>query len=271
MAAYREWLTAGVDLLLGPYGSGLVRAVAPVVTGRGKILWNHGGSADDLAAPLVVTTPAPASTYLTGAVDLAQRRGLGSVLIARGRGRFASEVASGARRRAEEFGLEVHEAAPADLPATEMSPGAAVLVVGTFEEDVAAVQRIRAGPEPGLLGCVAAGLAEFGRRLGPAAEGVVAPVQWIPQSSLPEVGPDGVRFARRYRAAFAEEPSYVAAQAAATGYLAEEAARRLLQPEEVQARRTTTLLGRFALDGSWRQVGHCPTTVEWRGGRHVAL
>jgi len=38
-----------VDLLLGPYSSGLTRAVAPLAEGHGKILWNHGGSSDAIA------------------------------------------------------------------------------------------------------------------------------------------------------------------------------------------------------------------------------
>jgi ABC-type branched-subunit amino acid transport system substrate-binding protein len=46
--AYAGWID-DVDLLLGPYASGLVRAVAPMVRDAGRILWNHGGSADDLA------------------------------------------------------------------------------------------------------------------------------------------------------------------------------------------------------------------------------
>ena len=57
--AYAAWLNS-MDLLIGPYASGLVRAVAPLVRDAGRLLWNHGGSADDLAQPGVVSHPAPA-------------------------------------------------------------------------------------------------------------------------------------------------------------------------------------------------------------------
>jgi hypothetical protein len=59
----------------------------------------------------------------------------------------------------------------------------------------------------------------------------------------------------------------VAAQAAAAGYLAAEAHRRRYQHHQIQRWKTTTLLGNFALDQMWRQVGQSPITIEWRQGR----
>jgi Periplasmic binding protein len=72
--AYAAWLNS-IDLLIGPYASGLVRAVASLVRDAGRLLWNHGGSADDLAQPGVVPFPAPASSYFDGVVDEAVARG----------------------------------------------------------------------------------------------------------------------------------------------------------------------------------------------------
>src|SRR5215475_2794241 len=48
LEAYTSWV-GKVDLLIGPYSSGLVRAIAPRLRHVGLLLWNHGGSADDLA------------------------------------------------------------------------------------------------------------------------------------------------------------------------------------------------------------------------------
>ena len=265
--AYRGWLGGQVDVLLGPYGSGLVRQVGPIVSRQGALLWNHGGSADDLTRPLVVPVSAPASTYFRGAVELAHRRGLHRVVFAQGRGRFASAVISGAHQRATELGLAVQEVPLAEWAIAGSLTEAAVLIVGTFIEDLAAVEQIRAGPEPGLLGCVAAGLLEFGNRLGRAADRVVGPVQWIPNAATPEVGPSGVAFSQRYESEDGQPPDYVAAQAAAAGYLAAEAHRRRYPHHQLKRWKTTTLLGNFALDESWHQIGHSPITIEWRGGR----
>jgi hypothetical protein len=143
----------------------------------------------------------------------------------------------------------------------------AVLIVGTFTEDLAIVEQIRAGAGPGLLGCVAAGLPEFGNRLGPAADRVVGPVQWLAQALTPQVGPSGTAFSLRYESENGEPPDYIAAQAAAAGYLAAEAHRRRYTHHQLNRWKTTTMLGNFALDKSWRQIGHTPITIEWRRGR----
>lgn len=267
--AYQRWLGSRIDVLLGPYGSGQVRRVAPVVSDQGALLWNHGGAADDLARPLVVPVPGPASTYFLGAVELVDRMGLEEIVFVRGRGLFASAVVSGARRRAAQLGIATSEANMGEWPSAGSHRAMAVLAVGSFAEDLAFVEQLHAEGDPGLIGCVAAGLLEFGDRLGAAAEGVVGPMQWIPQSAPPEVGPSGAEFARRYESTFGERPGYVAAQAAAAGFLAVEAHRRGYEPTEIRRWETTTLLGPFALDESWRQVGHTAITIRWHDGRQV--
>jgi ABC-type branched-subunit amino acid transport system substrate-binding protein len=259
-----------VDLLLGPYGSGLVRAVAPSVCGAGRLLWNHGGSADDLARPGLVSLPAPASTYFHGAADEAAARGVGRLLVARGAGPFARAVADGALARASARGLDARAVTAGTLAAVDLA-GVAVLVVGRFEEDVELVRRLRGrAGGPALLGAVAAGLPAFGE-LGAAAEGVLGPVQWWPTSRTPRVGPSGADFAAGYRRRVGQEPSYVAAQAAAAGQLALAAHRLGLATGDLPGWRTSTLLGDFALDGAWRQVGHRVTTIRWRDGRMVPV
>ena len=265
---YRRWLTqGGVDIVLGPYGSGAVRRVVTEVALGEKLLWNHGGASDDLIRPLVVMVPAPASSYLTGVVRLANDRGIGDLVIGRGRGRFARHVTEGAQQEADRLGIGV---TIVNMVRGTLTSGrdVGVLVVGSFEEDVASVRRIRqSGYEPALLACIAAGVPQFGARLGEAAEGVVGPSQWLASSASPGVGPSGAYFDKAYREMFGVAPSYVAAQAAATGFLAAAAEREGISPVEVQRWRTSTLLGAFALDDRWCQVGHRVSLVEWRGGR----
>jgi ABC-type branched-subunit amino acid transport system substrate-binding protein len=269
--AYAAWLRQGVDLLLGPYASGLVRVVAPLVSDAGRLLYNHGGSADDLVRPGLVSLPAPGSTYFDGAVEEAVTRRVDRLLVARGPGPFARTVAEGAAARASERGLEAETVTVGSLTAAGAA-GAALLVVARFGEDVAVVRRVRGWPRaPALLGAVAAGLPAFGEQLGGAAEDVLGPVQWWPSSRRPEVGPSGADFARRYRRRTGREPSYVAAQAAAAGYLAYAAHHQGLAAETVLQWRTSTLLGSFALDASWRQVGHRVRTIRWQHGRMLLV
>jgi branched-chain amino acid transport system substrate-binding protein len=271
LRAYAAWIRQGVDLLLGPYGSGLVRAVAPLVCDGGRLFYNHGGAADDLARPGLVSLPAPASSYFDGAVQEAVTRRVNRLLVVRGSGPFARAVAEGAAARASERGIEARMVSVGSLTAAEAA-GAALLVVGRFEEDVAVVRRVRGWPQaPALLGAVAAGLPAFGEQLGGAAEDVLGPVQWWPSSRLPEVGPSGADFAGRYQRRTGSEPSYVAAQAAAAGYLGHAAHRQALAAETVRRWRTSTLLGGFTLDAGWCQVGHRVRTIRWQHGRMVPV
>jgi len=281
VAAYHDLMADGMEILLGPYGSGTVRHVAPVVCGSGRLLWNHGGAADDLASPLLATVVAPASTYLTDLLVVARDVGLDNVFLAPGGGRFAQHVATGGQQAAEGLGMRTQVVRLSDVGARVEAPASrgsvslaevALAVVGTFEEDVAVVQRVReAGVEVGLLGCVAAGIDEFGRRIGRLADGVVGPVQWWCRDHPVDVGPSGPEFVRRFEGRVGRSPDYLAAQAAAAGYLAAEALARATRADDVREWRADTLLGPFRLDRSWRQAGYVPVAVQWRRGKRVLL
>jgi ABC-type branched-subunit amino acid transport system substrate-binding protein len=270
LRAYRGWVDTA-DLLIGPYASGLVRAIAPLVRDGGRLLWNHGGSADDLAQPGIASLPAPASSYFDGVVDEAVDRKVGRLVVVQGPGPFARAVADGAVTRALERGIDGQAVEAAAVEGEDVAE-TAVLVAGPFEHDAGVVAGLRdRGESPALLAAVAAGIPAFGRELGEAAKGVLGPVQWWPSADTPKVGPSGIDFAARYRRRTGREPSYPAAQAAAAGYLAHAAHGLGLEAEDVSKWTTSTLLGDFALNAAWRQVGHRVTTVCWQGGRMVPI
>jgi ABC-type branched-subunit amino acid transport system substrate-binding protein len=268
--AYSGWINTA-DVLIGPYASDLVRAVAPLVRGAGRVLWNHGGSADDLAQPGIACLPAPASSYFDGVVDEAADRKLRRLVVVQAPGPFPRTVAEGAMARASERGID-SRAIEAESVGAEDLAGTALLVAGPFEHDAGVVRGLRQrGQSAALLAAVAAGIPAFGLELREAAEGVLAPVQWWPSSRVPTVGPSGTEFVGRYRRRTGREPSYPAAQAAAAGYLAHAAHRLGLNAQDLPKWTTSSLLGRFSLDPAWRQVGHRVTTVRWRRGRMVPV
>jgi ABC-type branched-subunit amino acid transport system substrate-binding protein len=281
VAAYHALLDARVEILLGPYGSGTVRRVAPAVCRSGRLLWNHGGAADDLATPLLATVIAPASTYLYSLLVLARDTGLEQVVLVPRGGPFGEQVAEGARQAGETLGMPTRQVSADQANAlvegaaskrTVSLAAAALVFAGTFEQDVAAVRRVRqARVEVGLLGCVAAGIDEFGHCLGRLADGVVAPVQWCSRDHPVDVGPSSGEFVGRFKWRHGRPPDYLSAQAAAAGYLAAEAAAHDYGPDEVRRWRTDTLLGPFRLDSSWRQTGYAPVAVQWRRGRRVVV
>jgi hypothetical protein len=75
----------------------------------------------------------------------------------------------------------------------------------------------------------------------------------------------------QYQHRTGREPSYPAAQAAAAGYLAHATHNLRLEAKDVPQWTTSTLLGGFALDAAWHQVGHRVTTVRWHGGRMAPI
>lgn len=266
--AYGGWI-GNIDLLIGPYASGLVRAIAPLFRDSGQLLWNHGGSADDLAQPMIVCLAAPASTYFHDLVNLAAQRQVRQAVIVQGPGPFARAVADGAARRAQRLGLRVHRADAESVAGAEPATSA-WLIAGHFEHDVKIVRRLRRShPAPPFVAAVAAGIRAFGRELGEEADGIYGPAQWWPEATTPAIGPSGTDFFDAYQARTGHAPSYVAAQAAAAGFLASAAHRLQLPAAGIPRWATSTLLGGFQLDSHWRQTGHRITTVRWHDGQLV--
>jgi ABC-type branched-subunit amino acid transport system substrate-binding protein len=283
-----------VELLFGPYGSGLTLAAALVAAEHGAVLWNHGGSADAVAergGRSVVSLPSPASDYFRELPALARRRDARArrlaVLHARAGG-FAAAVAAGAVEAARAAGFDAIHAlgfdsplvAPAPLLAEALALEPDLLVgVGRFEDDVALARACPAAARPRALALVAAGLAAFGREVGAGADGVVGPSQWEPgEDDPPALGPDSRWFSRAFERRSGEPPGYPAAQAFAAGLIAEECARRAggAAPAPLLAAArdldTTTLYGGFRLDpATGRQVGHRIRLVRWQAGRRLVV
>ena len=102
-----------VDLLIGPYSSGLTLAVAPLAEAHGKILWNHGGASDAIFQGgwrYLVSVPSPASDYLK-ALPLLMRSQDPSVprisVVYAKTGSFAAHVARGVADGAKAAGFDV--------------------------------------------------------------------------------------------------------------------------------------------------------------------
>ena len=269
------------DLLLGPYGSDLVRAAGEWAAQRGRVLWNHGGSADDVERlPGVVSLASPASRYLAVVLEALGAQGhSGRVLLAVGRGRFAHHAAEGARQAAARLGLSVVAAvSPEEVP--EDPDADVLLIAGSFEEDVKVLRRLRVRPP--VIGAVAGGIGAFASELGRRAEGVVAPSQWEEGVHFAvDVGPRTIDVVRALRArvlptlstgAGTGHVEYPCAQA----YAAVLVALRCVEEtgslddgallDAARSLRCKTFFGRFGLGDDGRQSDHDLLVVQWRSG-----
>ncbi|HSE95108.1 MAG TPA: ABC transporter substrate-binding protein [Methylomirabilota bacterium] len=284
-----------VDVLAGPYSSGLVLAVAPIAAVAGAPLWNHGGASDAIVQTggrHVVSVLSPASDYLRDLPGWLRRRASRATRIAilRARvGTFAEQVARGAAEGARTAGFGDIRVTQFESPLPDASPilreaAAAepdlVVGVGAFPDDVAIARQRALLPGGTVLALVGAGLAAFGEEVGRLAEGIVGPSQWEPTPApTPQLGPDSAWFVTAFEQAFRRAPEYPAAQAFALGLIVEECRRRsggslagsaLL--EAAHALDTTTLYGGFRLDSATgRQIGHRVRLVQWRNGRKHVL
>ncbi|MGH2748043.1 MAG: ABC transporter substrate-binding protein [Actinomycetota bacterium] len=271
---------ARADLLIGPYGSDLVREAARWVEEKGRVLWNHGGSADDVQRlPGVISVASPASHYFPPVLEaLAHSLPQARVLLAVGRGSFPREVAKGAREAANRLGMDIVTVAHGEVSG---SPDADVLLAaGTFAEDVALIGHLR--ERPAAVGAVAAGIGSFHVVLGAVADGVLGPSQWEESARFAvDLGPGqmdvlrGLRaelVARRQAGMALGHVEYLTAQAYATALIAMQCATKVGATDDEAllgtARRLgcTTFFGRFGLGKDGRQSDHDTLVVQWQEG-----
>lgn len=269
------------DLLLGPYSTILTRTAGNVSAGQGWLMWNHGGSGDDVqeAHPgHIVSVLTPTSRYAEPFLRHVVSDGLRKLVIASGAGSFGRQVADGAEKIARQLGIRaVRTAADDQLPPPDLQGEWDLLSAGVFEQDAELVGKARRLPVPPDRICaVAAGVREFGRVIdGP--EGIFGIAQWFPGRSIQAaLGPGEDEFVRSYSAATGTVPDYPAVQAAAGAVLAVHCAQRAgsTRGEDLWAAATSldtsTLFGAFGINPrSGVQDKHQTVLVRWSGGKPV--
>jgi len=273
-------VAARSDLLLGPYSTVLMRAAGDLAAEAGWLIWNHGGSGDDVQIGhpgYVVSVLTPTSQYMEPFLNhLAADAGTAQELrIAYSKGRFGHQVASGAEIYARQLGFtNVSMDTAAEILASELPEHWSLISAGTFEDDTATVVRARCLTRPPRLTCaVAAGVRDFSKVVE-RPEGTFGIAQWFNGSgNAALVGPGEREFLDAYHAAVGERPDYPAIQAAAAASLAMRCAERagstdraLLWPSATSLS-TKTLYGAFEIDQTTgAQVGHRAVLLHWENG-----
>jgi ABC-type branched-subunit amino acid transport system substrate-binding protein len=267
------------DLLLGPYSTVLMRAAAKAAMQNDRVLWNHGGSGDDVqrAAPgRVVSVLTPTSEYAVPIVHhLTETLDHVRLVLVEGRGRFARQVVAGAEWTATRAGIETERADLDTLP-TDGRPWD-LFCAGTFEEDVALVTAARTSSvPPRTVGTVAAGVREFHDAVGDS-DGVLGVAQWFPGTAGDvAIGPSEDAFLAAYRRRTGTLPDYPAVQAATAAALAVHCAGLAGGTgandlwRAATSLRTTTLFGAFAIDDAGVQTAHRMRMLHWLRGELVA-
>jgi ABC-type branched-subunit amino acid transport system substrate-binding protein len=267
------------DVLLGPYSTQLMREAGEAMPEIDRLLWNQGGSGDDVQALCpgrIVSVLAPTTRY---AVPFVRGRAAEDervpLWVVRGRGRFGRQAAAGAVGQARRDELETVEKRTGDGPLFEdVREAWDLFSAGRFEDDVAIVKKAQAGPNPPRAICsVAAGVQDFASEVDDV-DGIYGVAQWYPGRGVqPELGPAEDDFLQAYRELARALPDYPAVQAAAGAVLAMRCVELAgsTDPDALWAIAseldTTTLLGRFKIDPSTgAQTKHTTVLLQWRGG-----
>ncbi len=283
---YRQLVEeVGVEAVMGPYGSTLTAAVAPVTEEYGTVqvsplaatssIWDQGYRYLFMVLP-------PAELFLAGVVEIAAEAGVDRVAILQEDALFPRAAGAGAAQVAAEREMEVvlHESYPSGTSdftpflreAREMGAGAVAMAASTLSDFVKVREAmLEMGWEPifGTSGVVR----EFQEALGDRADGVLGLSAWEP--GLPYPGADS--FVARYTGSFGEPPSFHAAGAYGAcmvfaegirraGSLDQEAIREALLGVEM-----TTIFGPWAVDERGYQLAHQGLIVQWQEGERVVV
>ena len=274
-------VAARCDLLLGPYSTVLMRTAGRLAAESGGLIWNHGGSGDDVESSHpghVISVLTPTSRYAEPflryiARGYGQRRDL---CIVQGPGSFGRQVADGTAAIADRLGIRTVRADASDsLPPTGISGAWDLFSAGVFEQDAETVGKALRLPHPPHRVCtVAAGVRDFAQAVDDP-EGVFGIAQWLPGTGHEALlGPDEKNFLSAFGTSGHSHPDYPAAQAAAGAVLAVHCARLAgsLRREDLWAAAisldTSTLFGGFRIDsGTGTQIKHETVLLRWTNGQ----
>ena len=275
-----------VDAVLGPYGSPLTEAVAPVTEKHRKVM----------LAPLAATSSiweqgrrylfmqlGPSELFLMGLIEVGARHGLKTVALVTEDTIFPKSVAKGTSAFAGKKGMDV-------VLHAEYAKGS--------KDFSAILERVKAA-NPDVLGISSANLsdfivftrqmkerdinvklfgtttavAEFQKELGKAAEFTYGASPWEPSLPYPGVK----EFVEAYQREFNRAPSLHAAGAYAGCRLFVETARQAgsLDSEKLREQllkvKTKTIFGDYAVDERGYQIANKGLFVQWQDGVKVVV
>ncbi len=278
-----------VDVLIGPYSSGLTRAAAPIAQDYKKILWNHGGSSDDITKEgytNVISAITPASKYFTGIIELVRKvdplaRNL--IIFKTEESGFSSNVAAGLKVCADKEGFHIEEYSYQSgekdfyhqLKSVKKAEPDVILGMGRAEDDLTlAEQIIEQKVYAKAIGLVVVAIKYFKERFGENAEGFFSTSQWEKGIRIkPDFGPIPIEFSKRFEDEYGKEPDYLAAQGYNIGLVIQRCISEANTLDDKELRKAAskidfrTFYGHFKIDpASGRQLGHRMAIVQWQGG-----
>jgi branched-chain amino acid transport system substrate-binding protein len=284
-----------VDILLGPYSSGLALRAAEVAQQYGRVLWNHGGASEAIYSrglAWVVGILSPPTTYFHSLLDYVRHtmpQAHSVAIVHSTAGAFPRDVAAGAAHYCQQHGFTTLHTYPYAARTVDFTPilttlaGTApevLLSVGRIEDDLRfATQYIQHRIPTPVVGCIATPLILFRDTLGSAASRFLGPSQWEAEASTrPDYGPSSLEVLQHLQARHPGGVDYPMAQAYAGGLIAQRCMALAGTLDQHRLRQVagqldcTTFYGRFRIDPTTgRQLGHRMPVVQWQHGRKTVV
>jgi len=284
-----------IDILFGPYSSSLTMVAGAIAQEYKKILWNYGGTSDEIFRRgwrYLVGIASRASDYLRALPHwLAEEHpALRRICVFYSdRGTFGWQVTRGILESVAAAARQSVELVPINSPIQnydfilrrlfDIDPEVVVLAA-TLPDELGIMRTRQRWPSTvRAVAAVAASVRAFSTELAQTADEVIGPSQWEPGVNFPDiVGPASDWFLQSFQREFSDAPDYIAAGSFATGLVLTECIRRSTSLNDEELRNTAgeldcnTFYGRFRIDSrTGIQTGHRGLLVRWQGGYKVVL
>ena len=275
-----------VDLLLSPYSTPLTVVASEVSEANGMLMMAFGAAGDKpwQGRPrYLFQLYAPASRQFIGLLDIMAKKNLRTLSVLYDEtSDFNVDMARGIREWAKTFNISIvyengYRDGIASLPGllTQIRMhNACGLVLSAYSPDCHLLLRLLSDMayRPAILAMPIAPVhPDFYAKAGEIGGRVFAPSQWEPDERIPFPGTR--RFIDGFSAFAGHPPSFHAASAYASCQILAQA---ILQTQSIDnaklrdhiaALDTVTVLGRFKVDPTGKQVGHNSFLIQWQNGK----
>jgi len=271
-----------VDLLIGPYSSGLTLSASEVAEQHDFPMVAAGAASDEIwerGYRNIFGIETPSTRYMEPVVEFAKEQGLKNIAIFYADNEFPHEVAAGVRSQAATAGLNIvfDEEYPRDSTdfvtlVERMGASKPDIVIGGtyFDDSVAFVRQAKkSNLQPkAFVFTVGPALTQFGDALGADAEGIMGVVQWLRSDRMPA----GYDFSYRYERKYGRNAGHHAAYGYSAGQVLEAAVRLAgsLDKDSIREQlgemKFRSLLGHYRVDETGKQVANKTTVLQWQEG-----
>jgi len=275
-----------VDAVMGPYGSTLTEAVAPVTEEHRMVqisplaatssIWEQGRRYIFMVLP-------PAELFLAGLIEMASSNGLNAVAVIQEDALFPRAAGSGAVEMAEEMGMNIilNETYPSgtddfsELLTRIEDKNAEVLgmAASSLDDFITLVRQMKEQNIHVKMFGTSGAVSEFQEALGASAEYTYGLSAWEP--SLPNPGIN--EFVEAYEQKFEMSPSFHAAGAYGSCQIFMEAIEKAgtLNQDAIRGElldlETTTIFSNYAVDERGYQIANTGLFIQWQDGEKIVV